>query len=86
MEDSKVRGVYTIAPTPFNEDSSLDAESIPMLVDFLVDLARRSADALQTTLHDAISRQPGPRASPSEPRFDRKALDTRALRSMAAWP
>ena len=38
MEDSKVRGVYTIAPTPFNEDSSLDVTSISTLVNFLVEL------------------------------------------------
>ena len=36
MDDIRLKGVYTIAPTPFKDDGSLDVESIPLLVDFLV--------------------------------------------------
>ena len=37
MDDGKLKGVYTIAPTPFNEDGSVDIGSIPTLVNFLAD-------------------------------------------------
>lgn len=36
MNDSLLRGVYTIAPTPFHEDGSLDEPSLKSLTDFLL--------------------------------------------------
>ena len=38
MADSVPNGVYTIAPTPFEEDGSLDVGSLPTLTRFLVDV------------------------------------------------
>jgi len=38
MTDSTLRGVYTIAPTPFEEDGSLDKASLSTLTNFLIDL------------------------------------------------
>ena len=38
MADSVLKGVYTIAPTPFEEDGSLDVGSLPTLTRFLVDV------------------------------------------------
>ncbi len=38
MADQDPKGVYTIAPTPFEEDGSLDTASLSTLTDFLVDL------------------------------------------------
>lgn len=36
VEDGLLRGVYNIAPTPFNPDGSLDLESVPKLTEFLI--------------------------------------------------
>ncbi len=38
MADSVLKGVYCIAPTPFEEDGSLDAGSLSTLTRFLIDL------------------------------------------------
>ena len=38
MADQDPRGVYTIAPTPFEEDGSLDTGSLSTLTNFLIDL------------------------------------------------
>ena len=38
MDDFMLKGVYTIAPTPFEEDGSLDVPSLSMLTRFLVEL------------------------------------------------
>ncbi|MDP6051835.1 MAG: dihydrodipicolinate synthase family protein, partial [Candidatus Latescibacteria bacterium] len=38
MDDSTLRGVYTIAPTPFEEDGSLDTGSLSTLTNFLIGL------------------------------------------------
>ena len=38
MDDSTLCGVYTIAPTPFEEDGSLDTGSLSTLTNFLIDL------------------------------------------------
>lgn len=38
MDDFMLKGVYTIAPTPFEEDGSLDVPSLSILTRFLVEL------------------------------------------------
>lgn len=38
MADQDPKGVYTIAPTPFEEDGSLDTGSLSTLTNFLIDL------------------------------------------------
>lgn len=38
MDDSTLKGVYTIAPTPFEEDGSLDTASLSTLTNFLIGL------------------------------------------------